>query len=73
MNYFDCYRGKWLPVVGLEIHVQLKSHSKLFSPSSTTFGAPANTNVSLFDAAIPGTLPVIISFNLYGWWLSSTF
>lgn len=52
-------RRKWLPVVGLEIHVQLKSHSKLFSSSSNTFGASANTNVSLFDAAIPGTLPVL--------------
>ncbi|XP_066901988.1 glutamyl-tRNA(Gln) amidotransferase subunit B, mitochondrial isoform X2 [Halyomorpha halys] len=52
-------RKKWLPVVGLEIHVQLNSHSKLFSASSTIFGTPANTNVSLFDAAIPGTLPVL--------------
>ncbi|CAH1389361.1 unnamed protein product [Nezara viridula] len=52
-------RSKWIPVVGLEIHVQLKSNAKLFSPSTTIFGAPANTNVSLFDAAIPGTLPVL--------------
>ena len=46
-------------VVGLEIHAQVKSNSKLFSGSSTKFGAQPNYNVSLVDAAMPGMLPVI--------------
>lgn len=45
-------------MVGLEIHAQITSTSKLFSQAGTEFGMPVNTNVSLFDAAIPGTLPV---------------
>jgi len=49
-------------VVGLEIHAQITSVSKLFSGAGTEFGAPVNTNVSLFDAAIPGTLPVRIFY-----------
>lgn len=46
-------------VIGLEIHVQLNTESKLFSGSSTTFGKKANHNASLIDLAFPGTLPVI--------------
>lgn len=49
----------WIGVVGLEIHAQISSASKLFSGAATEFSAPVNTNVSLFDAAIPGTLPVL--------------
>jgi len=49
----------WRSVIGLEIHAQIDSQSKLFSGSSTEFGSPANTNVSLFDAATPGTLPIL--------------
>ncbi|PSN35757.1 Glutamyl-tRNA(Gln) amidotransferase subunit B [Blattella germanica] len=49
----------WKGVVGLEIHAQISSASKLFSGAGTDFCAPVNTNVSLFDAAIPGTLPVL--------------
>lgn len=45
--------------VGLEVHVQINSSSKLFSRSSQKFASPPNVNVSLFDCAIPGTLPVI--------------
>lgn len=52
-------RSCWKSVVGLEIHAQITSASKLFSGAGTEFGAPVNTNVSLFDAAIPGTLPVL--------------
>lgn len=48
----------WKGVIGLEIHAQINTKSKLFSASSTTFGAPTNTQVSIFDAALPGTLPV---------------
>ena len=46
-------------VIGLEVHAQILSNSKLFSSSSTKFGAEPNTQVSLVDAAFPGMLPVI--------------
>lgn len=51
--------GNWEIVVGLEVHAQIISLSKLFSGSSTTFGAEPNTQVSLVDAAFPGMLPVL--------------
>ena len=51
--------GEWEMVVGLEIHAQLVSNAKLFSDAPTDFGAEANTQVSLVDAAMPGMLPVI--------------
>ena len=51
--------GVWEMVIGLEIHAQVSSKSKLFSGASATFGAQANSNVSLVDAAMPGMLPVI--------------
>ncbi|XP_054709079.1 glutamyl-tRNA(Gln) amidotransferase subunit B, mitochondrial-like [Uloborus diversus] len=51
--------SKWETVVGLEIHAQINAKSKLFSSAGTNFGAPTNTEVSYFDAAIPGTLPVL--------------
>lgn len=50
---------KWQSVVGLEIHAQLNTESKLFSGSKNKFGGLVNNCVSLFDAAIPGTLPVL--------------
>jgi aspartyl-tRNA(Asn)/glutamyl-tRNA(Gln) amidotransferase subunit B len=49
----------WEIIVGLEIHAQVTSQSKLFSGASTTFGNEPNSNVSLVDAAMPGMLPVI--------------
>ena len=49
-------------VMGLEVHAQVTSNSKLFSSSSTKFGAEPNTQVSLVDAAFPGMLPVINEF-----------
>jgi len=49
----------WEMVIGLEVHAQVKSNSKLFSSSSTTFGSLPNSQVSLVDAAMPGMLPVI--------------
>ena len=52
----------WETVIGLEIHAQVKSNSKLFSNSSTTFGSKPNSQVSLVDAAMPGMLPVINKF-----------
>ena len=48
----------WEPVIGLEIHAQLATHSKLFSGASTAYGAEPNTQASLVDVALPGTLPV---------------
>ena len=51
--------GDWEVVLGLEVHAQVTSHSKLFSGASTTFGAEPNSQVSLVDAAMPGMLPVI--------------
>jgi len=52
-------KGSYEIVVGLEIHAQVSSNSKLFSGSSTNFGSQPNENVSLVDAAMPGMLPVI--------------
>lgn len=49
----------WETVIGLEVHVQLATNSKLFSGSSITFGAEPNTQASIFDLAMPGTLPVM--------------
>ncbi len=49
-------------VIGLEVHAQVTSESKLFSSSATKFGAEPNTQVSLVDAAFPGMLPVINEF-----------
>ena len=54
--------GKWEVVIGLEVHAQVSSNSKLFSGSSTKFGAKPNTQVSLVDSAFPGMLPVINEF-----------
>ncbi len=52
-------KSKWEVVIGLEVHAQVTSNSKLFSGSSTKFGAEPNTQVSLVDSAFPGMLPVI--------------
>ncbi|MBT5718554.1 MAG: Asp-tRNA(Asn)/Glu-tRNA(Gln) amidotransferase subunit GatB [Gammaproteobacteria bacterium] len=49
---------EWETVIGLEVHVSLSTKSKLFSGSSTEFGADPNTLASIFDCALPGTLPV---------------
>ncbi|TNE33322.1 MAG: Asp-tRNA(Asn)/Glu-tRNA(Gln) amidotransferase subunit GatB, partial [Alphaproteobacteria bacterium] len=50
--------GEWEVVIGLEVHAQVTSKSKLFSGASTEFGAEPNAQVSLIDAAMPGMLPV---------------
>jgi len=49
---------EWETVIGLEVHAQLATKSKIFSGSSTTFGAEPNTQASALDLAMPGTLPV---------------
>jgi aspartyl-tRNA(Asn)/glutamyl-tRNA(Gln) amidotransferase subunit B len=51
--------GDWEIVIGMEVHAQVTSQSKLFSGAATEFGAEPNTQVALVDAAMPGMLPVI--------------
>ena len=50
---------QWETVIGLEVHVQLATRSKIFSGASTEFGASPNTQASGLDIALPGTLPVL--------------
>ena len=50
---------EWETVIGLEVHVQLSTASKLFSGTSTAFGAEPNTQANIYDLAMPGTLPVL--------------
>ena len=50
---------EWETVIGLEVHMQLATKSKIFSGSSTAFGAEPNTQASAIDLAMPGTLPVV--------------
>jgi aspartyl-tRNA(Asn)/glutamyl-tRNA(Gln) amidotransferase subunit B len=52
----------WELVIGLEVHAQVSSNSKLFSGASTLFGAEPNSNVAFVDAGMPGMLPVINGF-----------
>ena len=60
--YIKTEKNNWEVVIGLEVHAQVVSDSKLFSGSSTKFGAEPNTQVSLVDSAFPGMLPVINSY-----------
>eukprot|EP00069_Balaena_mysticetus_P011539 bmy_07159T0 len=54
---------EWAAVVGLEIHAQIASNSKLFSGSQVDFAAPPNSLVSFFDASLPGTLPSVTNVS----------
>ena len=54
--------GDWEIIIGLEVHAQVASNSKLFSGSATDFGSDPNTQVSLVDAGMPGMLPVVNEF-----------
>jgi aspartyl-tRNA(Asn)/glutamyl-tRNA(Gln) amidotransferase subunit B len=58
-NLVEGATGRWEVVIGLEVHAQVISQSKLFSGAATAFGAAANSQVSLVDAGMPGMLPVI--------------
>ena len=58
-NLISGATGDWEIIVGLEVHAQVASKSKLFSGASTAFGGEPNSHVSLVDAAMPGMLPVI--------------
>lgn len=62
MNLVDGRTGKWEVVIGLEVHAQVSSKSKLFSGAATEFGGDPNSQVSLVDAAMPGMLPVLNEF-----------
>ena len=58
-NLIDGATGAWELIVGLEVHAQVLSNSKLFSGASAEFGGEPNAHVSFVDAAMPGMLPVI--------------
>ena len=58
-NSSEARHGDWEVVIGMEVHAQVTSQSKLFSGAATEFGAAPNSHVSLVDAAMPGMLPVI--------------
>ena len=60
-NLIEGKTGDWELVIGIEVHAQIISNSKLFSGSSTSFGSDHNTQVSFVDAGMPGMLPVINS------------
>lgn len=61
-NLVEGRTGKWEVIIGLEVHAQVSSKSKLFSGAPTEFGAEPNSQVSLVDAAMPGMLPVLNEF-----------
>jgi len=65
MSYIVGRTGNWEYVIGLEVHAQISSKSKLFSGSSTEFASAPNSNVSLIDAAMPGTLPVLNEYCVH--------
>ena len=50
---------EWEPVIGLEVHVQLRTKSKIFSGASTAYGAEPNTQACAIDSGLPGVLPVL--------------
>lgn len=58
-NLYKGQTGLWEVVIGMEIHAQAVSKSKLFSGAATAFGADPNTQVSFVDAGFPGMLPVL--------------
>ena len=58
-KYIKGNNRQWEVIIGLEVHAQITSQSKLFSGAATAFGADENSQVSLVDAAFPGMLPVI--------------
>ncbi len=59
IRYEKGFTMQWEVVIGLEVHVQLNTKSKIFSGSSTAFGAAPNAQANAFDIALPGVLPVL--------------
>ena len=51
--------SKYIPTIGLEVHVEIKSKSKLFSDSANAYGMATNTSVNVIDLGYPGTLPTL--------------
>lgn len=51
--------SEYVPTIGLEVHVEIKSKSKLFSSSANTYGKDTNTSINVVDLAYPGTLPTV--------------
>lgn len=58
-------RNKWKLKIGLEVHTRIAANSKLFSRASTKISSKFNSNLTFFDAALPGTLPVVNKFCLF--------
>jgi aspartyl-tRNA(Asn)/glutamyl-tRNA(Gln) amidotransferase subunit B len=58
-NSLEINAATWVPVIGLEVHAQLTTKSKLFSGAATTYGADPNTQACTIDLALPGVLPVL--------------
>ena len=54
----------WETVIGLEVHAQLSTNTKLFSSASTKFGSEPNTQVDLVDLGLPGVCPLLIRMHL---------
>lgn len=65
MTFIEGKSGKWEYTIGLEVHAQIKSNSKLFSTAPTMFGAAPNSQVELLDAAMPGVLPILNEFCVH--------
>ena len=61
-DLYEGHTGLWEIVIGVEVHAQINSHSKLFSTAPTDFGADPNTQVTFVDAAMPGMLPTLNKF-----------
>ena len=61
-DWYEGQTGYWEIVIGVEVHAQINSHSKLFSTAPTDFGADPNTQVTFVDAAMPGMLPTLNTF-----------
>src|SRR5688500_11738595 len=53
------FKMEWETVIGLEVHAQLQTNSKIFSGSATAFGASPNSQANLIDLGMPGVLPVL--------------
>ena len=58
-------RSDYQPVIGLEVHAQLLTHSKLFSAAATDFGAEPNANTTAYCVALPGLLPVLNNLAIF--------
>ena len=53
--------NKYIPTIGIEVHVELKTNNKIFSPSKNNYDSSVNTNINEIDLAYPGVLPTVNS------------